>query len=435
MVLLTYLINSNKNDGFLINTAGKQRYLSQKITKTNILLLETTNSSKEKEYIQVLEDDLLLYKTNNEILLANAISETIEQQLDDLQKYYKVIYFNSKKIVKHKNQALLKQILITEPIFLKKMDRIVFQYEKEDKAKIDDLLYFILSANIALILVLVALIFKVIKPTIINNFRSQNIIQRKNDQLQQLNKSLEENNKSLDDLNKTKDKFFGIIAHDLKNPFNSLIGLSELLVKNVSDYSLEEIKQYSQYINNTTSQTYKLLQNLLDWSNLQTGKLNPKPVKITPVEVIYEVKLLTEQVAKAKNIKLQVKLDSNDLILADREMIYTVLRNLVSNAIKFTNPGGSVKIKTENFEDNVLFTVSDSGIGIKQGDLVKLFIIDNKLSKLGTNGEKGTGLGLLLCKEFVEKNNGEIWVESEIGKGSSFKFTLKTVEMFNTSCD
>lgn len=429
MVLIIYLINSNKNDGFLINTAGKQRYLSQKITKTNILLSETTNSSKEEEYIRILEDDLSLYKSNNEILLANAISETIELQLDDLQKYYKIIYYNSKKIIKHKNKALLKQILAIEPIFLKKMDKIVFQYEKVDKAKIDDLFYFILSANIVLILTLIILIFKVIKPTIINNFRNQNIIQRKNDQLQQLNKSLEENNKSLDDLNKTKDKFFGIIAHDLKNPFNSLIGLSDLLVKNVSDYSLEEIKQYSQYINTTTSQTYKLLQNLLDWSNLQTGKLNPNPVKLTPVEVVHEVKLLTEQVALAKNIKLQVKPDSNDLILADREMIHTVLRNLVSNAIKFTSPGGNVKIRTENLEDTVLFTVLDSGIGIKQENLIKLFIIDNKLSKIGTSGEKGTGLGLLLCKEFVEKNGGKIWVESEIGKGSSFKFTLKKAEI------
>jgi signal transduction histidine kinase len=157
---------------------------------------------------------------------------------------------------------------------------------------------------------------------------------------------------------------------------------------------------------------------------LQTGNIKPNLVKAKPSELIYEVKLLKEQMSKAKNIDLQSEINCDDFILADKEMIKTILRNLVSNAIKFTNREGRVKIETERFENNILFVVSDNGLGIAQEHLDKLFRIDSKLSKTGTADEKGSGLGLLLCKEFVEKNNGKIWVESELDKGSKFKFIL-----------
>ncbi len=228
----------------------------------------------------------------------------------------------------------------------------------------------------------------------------------------------------LQELNLTKDKFFSIIAHDLKNPFNSLLGFSELLVKNATKYTPEKVQQFAQTMNSSAKNAYQLLENLLEWSRIQTGIIEPKPMKLKPSDLIYEVKILCDPIAKSKNIDLQLENNCDDFILADKEMTKTVLRNIITNAIKFTNPEGYVKIITQKTDKSVLFTVSDNGIGIEPEHIGKLFRIDSKLSKTGTAQEKGTGLGLILCKEFVEKNNGKIWVDSEFGKGSEFKFTV-----------
>jgi len=228
----------------------------------------------------------------------------------------------------------------------------------------------------------------------------------------------------LQELNATKDKFFSIIAHDLKNPFNTLLGFSDLLVRNASKYSPDKIEQFAKTMNNSAKNAYQLLENLLEWSRIQTGIIEPKLEKIKPSDLIYEVTLLSEPIAKSKNIILTSENNCDDYIYADKEMTKTILRNLITNALKFTKPNGHVKISTQKMDKNVLFHVSDNGIGIEPEHIEKLFRIESKLSKIGTADEKGTGLGLILCKEFIEKNNGEIWVESELGKGSDFKFTL-----------
>ncbi len=231
-------------------------------------------------------------------------------------------------------------------------------------------------------------------------------------------------NNELKELNATKDKFFSILAHDLKNPFNSIIGFSDLLVKNAIKYSPEKLMQIAQTINDTSKQTYTLLENLLEWSRLQTGKLIAEPIKVKPADLVYEVKALCEPIAKSKNIDLQTKIESNDAIWADKEMIKTVLRNLVTNAMKFTNQNGIVTLSTRQSDNAVLFIISDTGMGIEPEHIASLFKIDCKLSKKGTAGETGTGLGLILCQEFIEKHNGKIWVESILGKGSNFKFSI-----------
>ncbi len=228
----------------------------------------------------------------------------------------------------------------------------------------------------------------------------------------------------LAELNATKDKFFSIIAHDLKNPFNSLVGFSELLYENALNYTPEKVQQFASAMRIASKQGYKLLENLLEWSRLQTGRIKPRPVKLKPSELIKEVILLEEQMSQSKNIDLQSIINCDDFIFADVEMIKTVLRNLISNAIKFTNTGGIVKIETKKHENSFLFEVSDTGVGIQPEHIDKLFGIDSKLSEPGTAGERGTGLGLILCKEFVEKHDGKIWVESELKKGSNFKFIL-----------
>ncbi|MCK9304614.1 MAG: HAMP domain-containing sensor histidine kinase [Bacteroidales bacterium] len=235
---------------------------------------------------------------------------------------------------------------------------------------------------------------------------------------------LQESNKKLIELNSTKDKFHSIIAHDLKNPFNTLLNLSILLKESLAENNREEIQQMVQMMYDSASLTYKLLENLLEWSRIQTGRLDVKPTAIKPSELISDVLHFTESLAHSKKIKIETKIESDESIYADEEMVKAILRNLMTNAIKYTYSNGTVKIETEMRGENILFTVSDNGTGIDPESLVKLFDIGNKNTIRGTGGEKGTGMGLALCKEFVELNKGEIWVESEPGKGSAFRFTI-----------
>lgn len=234
-------------------------------------------------------------------------------------------------------------------------------------------------------------------------------------------------NIKLNELNATKDKFFSIIAHDLKNPFNSLIGYSDLLLLNAENITLEKVKRYAELMNGSAKDAYNLLGNLLEWSRIQTGKIESHPVKIKPLELINEIKFLYEPLALAKEINLEVTIKKEDTAFADKEMIKTILRNLITNAIKFTYPNGTVEISTLKKGEFMLFTISDNGCGIEPNHVQKLFNIDSKLSKNGTSNEKGTGLGLILCKEFIEMNGGEIYVESQLEKGSIFTFSLPTL--------
>jgi len=237
-------------------------------------------------------------------------------------------------------------------------------------------------------------------------------------------RELEKSEAELKESNKTKDKFLSILAHDLKNPFHSLLIFNDLLIKNHAEYPPEEVLEIAQVMYKTSNQAHALLENLLEWSRLQTGRLNPIPAMVTPSDLVIEVKLLCDPVANAKNINLQTDIHYHDNIVADREMIKSVLRNLVNNAIKFSHPSGTVKIEIKNNEKDVIFIISDSGVGIEPEHIDKLFRIDCNLSSPGTANEEGTGLGLILCKEFVEKHGGAIWVESEFGKGSQFNFTI-----------
>lgn len=226
------------------------------------------------------------------------------------------------------------------------------------------------------------------------------------------------------ELNAAKDKFFSIIAHDLKNPFNSLIGFSELLSEEFDEFSEEEKKSQINSIRNVSEQTFKLLQNLLDWASSQTGRLefNPKTIELS--EIVTEIIGLMHLQSVYKKVAVYTGIGYGTKVFADSDMVKTIFRNLISNAIKFTNMGGKVWIVAKQKENEIEVSISDTGIGICQENIDKLFRIDEKFKTLGTLSEKGTGLGLLLCKEFVEKNGGRIWVESTPGAGSTFSFTL-----------
>jgi len=234
--------------------------------------------------------------------------------------------------------------------------------------------------------------------------------------------SLKESEQQLKELNTTKDKLFSIIAHDLRTPFTNIIGLTGLLIDNSIDF--EESEKYIKILNSSAKNTLILLDNLLNWAKSQTGQLIFKPEKIIISNVIQEIIALNKLHADTKSISVSYT-SSNDLeVFADVNMLRTVLRNLISNAIKFTNTGGHVNIKSILKNNHVEISISDNGIGMNEEKHKFLFEIISNTTTLGTANENGSGLGLVLCKEFVNKNGGTIWAESEEGKGSCFKFTL-----------
>jgi len=235
---------------------------------------------------------------------------------------------------------------------------------------------------------------------------------------------LEQYLEELKEANATKDKFFSIIAHDLKNPFGALKNLTEILKDMYNEFSEEEKTEIISEMYNSAHKVYELLENLLTWSRSQRGKIEFQPEETNLKLIIYNSFELLKEAANKKNIKLTDATPDEFIINCDVNMITTVVRNLVSNAIKFTPEGGEIKIFTEENDQEVIVSVQDSGIGIAKEDIAKLFRIDVHHTTIGTSDEKGTGLGLILCKEFIDKHNGRIWVESEPGRGATFKFAL-----------
>lgn len=233
----------------------------------------------------------------------------------------------------------------------------------------------------------------------------------------------------LKELNATKDKFFTILAHDLKNPFSAILSFSGMLSESISNNEREEALQISKIINTSAHNTYNLLENLLDWARSQTGKLVYKPQDIHLHDLVSGTVSLLESQAIGKQVLLVNRVPEQIAVYADNNLLKTIIRNLVSNAIKFTGAGGKVLISAEKTDGCVEITVFDTGVGIHPDELKKLFNLDSKYISRGTSQETGTGLGLLLCKEFVERQGGTIWVESEPGKGSRFKFTVPDKEI------
>jgi len=231
----------------------------------------------------------------------------------------------------------------------------------------------------------------------------------------------------LQELNATKDKFFSIIAHDLRSPFTSLLGLTEGIIENIDYYSKNDIKKFVETLKTSAETVFALLENLLAWSRLQRGIMERSPKEISLDEIVRHNVFLFQSGAEQKQITPRNLVQENTIVYADYNMIHTVMRNLISNALKFTDTGGTIEISAQTNEHNVEVAVSDTGIGISDEAVSKLFRIDVKYSSVGTAGERGTGLGLSLCKELVEKNGGTIWIESKVGKGTTFRFTLPKV--------
>ncbi|MGY0035337.1 ATP-binding protein [Pedobacter sp. NJ-S-72] len=233
--------------------------------------------------------------------------------------------------------------------------------------------------------------------------------------------------KRLQELNATKDKFFSIIAHDLRNPFTSLISFSELIYKNANRLSTEKIESLAFRMNDSAKQAYTLLENLLHWSKMQTGILQPDPQELSVEDLLAEIKRVSSSIAIAKGIEIKIEETCSGKIVADQQMMNTVLRNIIANAIKFSHANSTIILKAHYRQDTILFSVTDSGIGIEKENIERLFKMDSSFSTPGTQNEMGTGLGLRLCREFVEISGGRIWLESELGLGTTIYFTIPSL--------
>jgi two-component system, sensor histidine kinase and response regulator len=232
----------------------------------------------------------------------------------------------------------------------------------------------------------------------------------------------------LTELNATKDKFFNIVAHDLKNPFTSLLGASELLYDEIDRLEKVNIRNLALILNDSAKSGYTILQNLLDWSRSQTGSLKINRENIRLRDLICENISTLQLQATNKRIEMIYDIAEDVSVFGDRNMINSILRNILSNAIKFTYKSGKVIITVKSITDEVIVSVKDNGIGISEDKIEKLFRIDTRNSMPGTENEQGTGIGLKLCKEFVEKLGGSIWVESIVNKGSEFRFSIPKKE-------
>lgn len=277
--------------------------------------------------------------------------------------------------------------------------------------------------------------------TLVSKFRFQRLVRKQekleqviNEQTRQLRaektaieeqkKVIEKQAQHLEEVNKTKDKFFSIIAHDLKNPFQAMLGYSEFLESDLQKMDKKELTESIGIIRKSSKSLYNLTENLLHWANLQTGKIKPHIERCSVAEIIEKNKALFLQSAKQKNIQLNFEADKEIDLMADRNMIDTVIRNLVSNAIKFTNQDGQVILKAGCKETYCTIEISDNGIGMNEELLSGVLNLDSKSRRDGTERETGTGLGLILCKEMVEMNSGKLEIESEEGKGTTFRVIL-----------
>jgi len=235
---------------------------------------------------------------------------------------------------------------------------------------------------------------------------------------------ISQQNAELKALNNTRDKFFSIIAHDLRSPFSAILGFSELIIEHIKIKKYDNIEEYSSLINKAAEQSYNLLNNLLQWSRIQTHKVHFDPQMLVLDLLLNKITYLLKPAMKKKKISFLLDVTIGFMLKADSFMLETILRNLLSNAIKYTHKGGEIVLKANRKEKEAIFSIKDNGIGVSEENIKRLFKIDDNFTLEGTENEMGSGLGLVLCKEFVEKHNGKIWVVSNEGKGAEFFFSL-----------
>ena len=254
--------------------------------------------------------------------------------------------------------------------------------------------------------------------------KNEDKLKRLVERLENVNGQLQKSEVELKNTNATKDKFFSIIAHDLRSPFSSLLSFSEFLIEDIETLDKSETKLFAEKIHEAARSVFSLLENLLQWSRIQSGKIPYNPVSFNISGKINKTIELLSNNAQNKSISIINNCTDGNIVYADEDMLSSVIQNLLSNAIKFTKPGGKIVFESRDLNDKLEISLTDNGVGIKEEDLKKLFRLDSHHTTYGTNEEKGSGLGLLLCQEMVERNRGTISVQSKVNEGTTFTFSL-----------
>lgn len=405
-----------------------KEYSTEMNTLNNIakLYYVTNNYSEAEVYVNKA---LELNDKVNDIEYTAESHEILGLLMEKKKNYIEALY-HTKKLLELRDSLYSKernqQVLETQTRFDTERKEKEIQLLRKDNAisdlenqKYRNFLKF--SFALSIIFILFSILF----------FRNSQAKKKTNKMLSDSNKLFEDANKrlldsekNLKELNATKDKFFSIIAHDLKNPFAAVMGFSEALHKNFSDFTEDEKRQYIGIIYDSSVNLYKLLENLLQWSRSQLGTMpiNPEFLPIQPI-ISEEIENFSAQATK-KSIKISSLVDSSIIAFSDKNLVAIIVRNLMGNAIKFTPENGKITIYATERENFVEISISDSGVGLSNQEISKLFLLDNSFTTRGTDNETGTGLGLIICKELIEKSGGQIEIKSEKGIGSTFTFTL-----------
>jgi len=375
---------------------GKNLFAINELDSASMYIQSSYQNSSQNAYTELIMDNLFL--------LAD-----IEDERGNIPKAYS--YF--------KDASLLKDSLFND-VELKKLIELQIQYYREQENRLlrknIDTQGIIIQKqkNTKKILIASTLLILLILILIIQSRSS----------FKKLNKKLQNSEKDLKESNANKDKFFSIISHDLKSPFHVISGIADLLHSRYDQLPPEKIKKHLLLIKNTSSNTYSMVQELLQWALTQTGKMNYAFEDIDLFKISRVVTEFLNSSAHSKEISIENKIVENTIVNADKKAVETIIRNLVANAIKFTESGGKILLEAEYKADEIAISITDTGIGMSQKVKDSLFKIEDQHSTPGTNNEIGTGLGLILCKEFVEQQGGKIWAISEEGRGSKFVFTL-----------
>jgi len=384
---------------------------------------------QSKNYQRAIANLQLGLKAAQEVQASDALFKSYDylsnchKALGDFKKAleYKDLLFALNEFIQ--NESNEQQILGIQNRYLinkkenqiQKLESIRIQRENEIAAqnKFRNFLFAIIALSVIIAILIAYLYFQ--------NKRTNKILLAANERVKIQNIQLQE-------LNGTKDKFFSILGHDLKGPLNSLSSFSSLLINHTDSLSKDEIKMLAADLDKSLKNLFALLENLLEWSRSQTGNIEFKPEPLDLLPLLEQNKALLSSQAQNKNISIEI-INKNTLIAsAHKQSIDTVLRNLISNSIKFTPEGGQIKLGFKQENEEIILSIVDNGVGMTEEVMQKIFRIDTKHSTKGTKDEKGTGLGLILCKDFIEKNGGKIWVKSEIDKGSAFYFSLPALK-------
>ena len=382
--------------------------------------------------IRTSERGLKIAKEINAISLQRVFYENLSTTYASLQNY-KLAYENY-KLLKQTDDSLFnaekhKQVLELEAKYSSEKKEIeISSLTKDNQLQAVQLeknrnfqFFLVIISILVLILLLVFYRLYALK------LNSSKLLAHKNEELEFMNHTLSDSEATLKELNATKDKFFTIIAHDIKNPLSAYRSVTKMLTNSFFELSEQQKLEYIRGIYKSSENLYELFQNLLQWSTSQAGSMKFKPQEIDLGILSFKAVAILQESADKKSLQVDMDVKTDTYAFGDINMVSTVLVNLVSNAIKYSKPTGTINIKASDSGNFLKISVTDNGVGITKEDIEKLFRVEIDHKTIGDSEEKGTGIGLILCKEFVTKNGGTIWVESEYGKGATFNFTLPKI--------